>query len=153
MLDTTTNEIAIRFYDNKLYGTTYGKGMYRKAIYNGSIDVKNPSLKYVIDMYSYNDWALQAKEEFQSDVLSSISRTPDKLYSWLYRYNSITKEKTLIPGCCILDLNTNEVQVAVDDSDADIATLWQLEARPCKPSTDGRKVPQLLATNADLTVW
>ena len=59
MLDTTTNEIAVRFYDNKLYGTTYGKGMYRKAIYNGSIDVKNPSLKYVIDMYSYNDWALQ----------------------------------------------------------------------------------------------
>ena len=153
MLDTTTNEIAVRFYDNKLYGTTYGKGMYRKAIYNGSIDVKNPSLKYVIDMYSYNDWALQAKEGFQADVLSSISRTPDKLYSWLYRYNSTTKEKALTPGCCILDLNTNEVQIAVEDSIAGITTLWQLLARPCKPISDGRKVPQLLATKSDLSYW
>ena len=153
MLNTTTKEIAVRFYDNKMYGTTYGKAMYRKAIYNGSIDVKNPSVKYVIDMYSYNDWALQAKSEIQEQVLSSISRTSEKLYSWLYRYNSVTKEKTLIPGCCILDLNTNEVQIAVEDDTADIATLWQLEARPCKPTNDGRKVPQLLATNADLTVW
>ena len=153
MLNTKQNEIAVRFYDNKLYGTTYGKGMYRKAIYNGSIDIKNPSAKYVIDMYSYNDWALQAKSEIQETVLSSISRTSEKVYSWLYRYNPLTKEKTLIPGCCMLDLNTNEVEIVVQDDKADIATLWQLEARPCKPTNDGRKVPQLLATNADLTVW
>lgn len=153
MLNTKQNEIAVRFYDNKLYGTTYGKGMYRKAIYNGSIDIKNPSAKYVIDMYSYNDWALQAKSEIQETVLSSISRTSEKVYSWLYRYNPLTKEKTLIPGCCMLDLNTNEVEIVVQDDTADIATLWQLEARPCKPTNDGRKVPQLLATNADLTVW
>lgn len=153
MLNTTTNEIAVRFYDNKLYGTTYGKGMYRKAIYNGSIDIKNPSAKYVIDMYTYNDWALQSKTEIQEQVLSSISRTSDKVYSWLYRYNPTTKEKTLIPGCCMLDLNTNEVQIAVEDEDAQIATLWQLEARPCRPTSDGRKVPQLLATNTDLSVW
>ena len=153
MLNTTTNEIAVRFYDNKMYGTTYGKGMYRKAIYNGSIDIKNPTVKYVIDMYSYNDWALQAKTEVQELVLSSINRTSDKLYSWLYRYNSLTKLKTLVPGCCILDLNTNEVQIAVEDDMLDIATLWQLEARPCKPTNDGKKVPQLLATNADLSAW
>lgn len=153
MLNTKQNEIAVRFYDNKLYGKTYGKGMYRKAIYNGSIDIKNPSAKYVIDMYSYNDWALQAKSEIQETVLSSISRTSEKVYSWLYRYNPLTKEKTLIPGCCMLDLNTNEVEIVVQDDKADIATLWQLEARPCKPTNDGRKVPQLLATNADLTVW
>jgi hypothetical protein len=153
MLNTTPNEIAVRFYDNKLFGTTYGKGLYRKAIYNGSIDIKNPSAKYVIDMYNYNDWALQAKSEVQAEVLSSITRTSDKVYSWLHRYNAATKEKTLVPGCCILDINTNEVQIVMTDEIADISNVWQLEARPCKPTNDGRKVPQLLATNSDLTVW
>lgn len=43
MLDQTTKqtEIAVRLYDNNTYGTTYGKGMYRKAIYNGTIDAKH----------------------------------------------------------------------------------------------------------------
>ena len=153
MLNTKTNEIAVRLYDNKLYGTTYGKGMYRKAIYNGSIDVKNPNEKYLIDMYTYNDWVLQSKTEMQDQVLASISRTSEKVYSWLYKYNSKTKEKTLISGCCILDLNTNEVQIVIDDEKSEIESVWQLEARPCRPTNDGRKVPQLLATNADLNEW
>jgi hypothetical protein len=33
---TTQAPVAIRLYENKAYGTTYGKGLYRKAIYNGT---------------------------------------------------------------------------------------------------------------------
>ena len=40
------NEIAIRLYDNPKYGTTYGPAQYRHAIFNGSADIKNPSVKY-----------------------------------------------------------------------------------------------------------
>lgn len=40
MLNQTQSEIAVRLYDNNAYGTTYGKGLYRKAIYNGTIDAK-----------------------------------------------------------------------------------------------------------------
>jgi len=153
MLGIKTKEIAVRLYDNKLYGTTYGKAMYRKAIYNGSIDIKDPNVKLVIDMYSYNDWHLQAKTDEQREIASAISKTSDKVYSWLYRYDSTTKEKTFVMGCCILDLNSNEVDVHACFEDEEAPLLWKLEARPCKPSTDGRKAPQLLATNADLTVW
>lgn len=150
---TKTNEIAVRLYDNKFYGTTYGRGLYRKALYNGSIDIKDPAAKYVVDLYSYNDWAAQAKTTHQTEILDSITKTSDKLYSWLYRYNSTTKQKTLIPGCCTFDLNTNEIDVVVSDDSADISNMWQLEARPCRPNGDGKKVPQLLATNTDLNVW
>ena len=36
-------EIAVRLYDNNTYGSTYGRGLYRKAIYNGTIDAKHSS--------------------------------------------------------------------------------------------------------------
>ena len=152
MLDTRQREIAIRFYDNKLFGTTYGKGMYRKAIYNGSIDIKDPSIKLVIDMYNYNDWQLQAKTDEQKQIASAINRTSEKLYSWLFEYNPSTREKSLVLGCCMLDMVTNEVDVHAIFENEDNG-FWKLEARPCKPSRDGRKVPQLLATNSDLSVW
>ncbi len=42
MLDNPTNEkqveIAVRLFDNNTYGTTYGKGLYRRAVFNGTID-------------------------------------------------------------------------------------------------------------------
>jgi hypothetical protein len=152
MLDTKQREIAIRFYDNKLFGTTYGKGMYRKAIYNGSIDIKDPSIKLVIDMYNYNDWQLQAKTEEQKQIASAINRTSDKLYSWLYEYNPQTREKSLVLGYCMLDINTNEVEVHAFFHEEE-TVYWKLEARPCKPSNDTKKVPQLLATNSDLSLW
>lgn len=152
MLDTKQREIAIRFYDNKLFGTTYGKGMYRKAIYNGSIDIKDPSIKLVIDMYNYNDWQLQAKTEEQKQIASTMNRTSDKLYSWLYEYNTQTREKSLVLGYCMLDINTNEVDVhaVFEEQETD---YWILVARPCKPSNDTKKAPQLLATNSDLSMW
>ncbi len=63
--NTNQVEIAVRLYDNPVYGTTHGKGLYRRAIFNGSIDVKDPHVKYVIDLYSYDDWANQATTDGQ----------------------------------------------------------------------------------------
>ena len=56
-------EIAVRLYDNNTYGSTYGRGLYRKAIYNGTIDAKHSSAKYLVDFYTYEDWANQAKTD------------------------------------------------------------------------------------------
>jgi len=71
MLNQTTQkiEIAARLYDNNTYGTTYGKGMYRKAIYNGTIDAKHLNIKYIVDLYSYDDWANMAKTNEQMEIL------------------------------------------------------------------------------------
>ena len=41
-------EITARLWENKLYGTTYGKGQYRKAIYNGTLELNDP---YAVDLH------------------------------------------------------------------------------------------------------
>ena len=150
---STQQEIAVRLYDNKFYGTTYGKGLYRKAIYNGSIDMKNPSRKYVIDLFQYNDWSIQASTDEQVKITETVSKIPDTIYSWIFSYDSMTKTKTLVNGCCLLDLNSNTIGIVIYSDNALCNDIWELEARPCKPTNDGRKVPQLLATNTDLTTW
>ena len=155
MLDksTTQQEIAVRLYDNKFYGTTYGKGLYRKAIYNGSIDMKNPSRKYVIDLFQYNDWSIQASTDEQVKITETVSKVPDTIYSWIFLYDPTTKIKTPVYGCCVLDLNSNKMEILINSNGNENSVFWELEARPCKPTNDGRKVPQLLATNTDLTTW
>jgi len=150
---TTQQEIAVRLYDNKFYGTTYGKGLYRKAIYNGSIDMKNPSRKYVIDLFQYNDWSMQASTDEQIRITETVGKISETIYSWIFLYDPITKTKTLVNGCCLLDLNSNKIGIVINSEDEGISDYWGLEARPCKPTNDGRKVPQLLATNTDLTSW
>lgn len=73
MLDTKNEtEIAVRLYDNKFYGTTYGKGLYRKALYNDSIDLQTPLVKYVIDLFIYDDWANQAKTDEQMNSVRQL---------------------------------------------------------------------------------
>ena len=155
MLDksSTQQEIAVRLYDNKFYGTTYGKGLYRKAIYNGSIDMKNPSRKYVIDLFQYNDWSIQASTDEQVKITETVSKVPDTIYSWIFLYDPTTKIKTPVYGCCVLDLNSNKMEILINSNKKENSVFWELEARPCKPTNDGRKVPQLLATNTDLTTW
>jgi hypothetical protein len=63
-------------------------------------------------------------------------------------YSTSTLDSSLL-----LDINTNEIDIHVLEEDDDSVGMWKLAARPCKPSNDGRKVPQLLATNTDLTTW
>ena len=43
MLTNDTTEIAMRLYENKSYGKTNGPGLYKKALFNGTIDVKAAS--------------------------------------------------------------------------------------------------------------
>lgn len=154
MLSTKNEiEIAVRLYDNKFYGTTYGKGLYRKALYNGSIDIQEPNVKYVIDLFSFDDWRNQAKTDEQLDLLRECEQLDDALYSWIYRYDRDTKQKTLVRGCCVMDLNTNNILVLINDEYMSIDSDWKMTAKPCTQSSSGAKSPTLLATNADLSEW
>ena len=146
-------EIAVRLYDNKLYGTTYGKGLYRKAIYNGSIDINESDAKYVIDLFSYDDWCNQAKTDEQMAMMKNIEKNKDNLYSWINRYDRISKQKTLVDGCVVMNAESNDMVVALNDTDFDVVGQLALSAKPCKQSTNGRKSPMLLASNSDLTEW
>ena len=154
MLSTKNEiEIAVRLYENKFYGTTYGKGLYRKAIYNGSIDLQQPTVKYVIDLFSFDDWSNQAKTDEQMDYVRKTGSFRDKLFSWIYRYDKDKKTKTLADGFCAMDMNSNEIIVVIIDKDVNIQNEWEVTAKPCKQAMNGHKAPTLLATNADLSEW
>lgn len=155
MLNTTTTqtEIAVRLYDNNTYGTTYGKGKFRKAIYNGTIDAKHQNIKYLIDLYSHEDWANLAKTDSQMEILNNFEAKIDTLYSWVKFYDSLTQEKKIVTGLCQINLDSMKMQILIIDDLHGITDSWNLTARPCKQSTSGLKTPQLLATNGDLGNW
>ena len=42
-------EIAIRGFINEKFNTTFGKGLFRRAVYNGSVELHDPNQKYLVD--------------------------------------------------------------------------------------------------------
>ena len=46
-------EIAVRGFMNEKFGTTFGKGLFHRAIYNGTVEVRDPYTKYLIDLFEY----------------------------------------------------------------------------------------------------
>ncbi len=153
MLNTKQLELAVRFYDNSLYGTTYGKGLFRKAIFNGSIDVKTPSVKYLIDLYGYEDWCNLARTDEQMEIIREILKEDGTVYSWLQRYNKETKQKTSVAGFTSLNCESKEVVIVILDSEFGIEDSCRIEAKMCHSQAHGLRSPQLLATNSDLESW
>ena len=155
MLEITTKEnqieIAVRLYENKSYGTTFGKGMYRRALFNGTIDARTPAAKYLVDCFNYADWSNQATTDEQMAVLAAVPEDSKKIYSWIKHYQG--GQKRLVHGVCSIDMATLEMDVLICDELSDIQQHWHLTARPCKTGRAGQRVPQLLATNADLAAW
>jgi hypothetical protein len=153
MLNSNQTEIAVRLYENQTYGTTYGKGLFRKALFNGSIDIKTPCTKYVIDLFNYDDWCNIAKTSEQMVIIRDVPQQEDTLFSWINRYDRTTKQKTLVSGFCSFDCDSKGMRIMILDPVAQIEGVWQISAKPCQSNTNGLRSPQFLATNADLTAW
>jgi hypothetical protein len=149
---STQMPIAVRLYDNQTYGTTYGKGLYRKAIFNGTIDNQDRSITYLVDFYNYQDWVNQAKNDQQMHIVANIKPTADALYSWVKHYDRASNTKHAVNGLSVLDMDTYEIAVCINDHPNGITDEWLLQAKPCK-TRSGAKGPQFLATNADLGSW
>jgi hypothetical protein len=152
MLTNHTTEIAIRLYENKTYGKTHGPGLYKKALFNGTIDVKDPCVKFVIDFYSFEDWRNTAKTDLQMLVLEQVTPEPNMLYSWVSRYDVFTKQKTMVTGVCTLEINKLAVTATIVDEVSCIEDAWSMQAKACRAGS-GNNTPQLLATNSDLGAW
>ncbi len=155
MLNTQNNqtEIAVRLYDNQKLGTTYGKGLYRKAIYNGTVDAKYSGAKYLVDFYTYEDWANQAKTDDQMNLIKDTSPIDDTLFSWVKLYDGKTQTKSHVMGMCLINLDTMEVRIGIVDMERGVDDVWHLTAHRCRQSEHGKRSPQLLATNGDLLDW
>ena len=147
-------EIAVRLYENAKFGTTYAKGLYHSAVFNGSADVLNPSVKYLLDFYTLERWQHTARTDGQIEMLNIVceSEPSDALFSWIHRYDCTTKAKTLVDGFASLDPSTNMLKLIVVDEAIGLGSGWTLTAKPCR-SVSGKRAPTLLATNTDLSVY
>jgi hypothetical protein len=146
-------EIAVRLFENKKLGTTYGRGLYRTAVFNASAEIKDPHVKYLLDFYQYDRWQHTATTDNQITVLNQINEScsADDLTSWITRYNSATKEKTLVDGVAIFDSKTNTLRVVVSDPESGIEDSWVLPVKAC--SVTRTNSPSLIATNTELASW
>ena len=146
-------EIAVRGFINEKFNTTFGKGLFRRAVFNGSVELRNPSLKYLVDYYQYPEWEALAKDDQQMDVIHSLydSGMPeqkDLLFSWLVHYDALTKAKTKVNGYSIYSPSTQELYIEINDSYNQTIEHWTLAVHPCK--TTGLHKPVFIATNVDL---
>ena len=81
-------ELTARLWENKMYGTTYGKGQYRKAVFNGTLEIQNPYGKYLVDMEDIETWFHFPKSPIHVEITNRIAQPPSNedgiLMSWLY---------------------------------------------------------------------
>lgn len=154
MLNHTTTQmpVALRLYENNAYGTTYGKGLYRRALYNGTIELIDAKLTYLVDFYGHEDWANLARTDEDMEILHEFTAEPNALYSWVQHYDRLSKQKARTTGFCKLDTVSLEVALLLYDERNGVSHHWRLSAKPCKQHRVNVNSPQLLATNADLAV-
>ena len=146
-------EIAIRGFINERYNSTYGKGLFRRALYNGSVELHNPNQKYLVDFYDYEQFQHTAKSDAQIEVLKkldqcNVSSVEGLVLSWIIHYEPLTKTKTPVDGYCIYLQSTGELHIEVIDVPNGTNDEWDLRAHHCK--SVGTNKPVFIATNVDL---
>ncbi len=146
-------EIAVRLFENKKLGTTYGRGLYRTAAFNASAEIKDPHVKYLLDFYQYDRWQHTANTDQQIEMLNQVAGycSADDLTSWVTRYDPVSKTKTPVQGVAILDEKCNTLKVVVIDPDSGVEDTWSLPVKAC--SVTRTNSPSLIATNTELASW
>ena len=148
-------EIAVRGFINEKFNTTFGKGLFRRAVYNGSVELHKPNQKYLVDYYSYPEWESQAKSDEQMAIVKSLESTNvaqenDLLFSWLIHYDPLTKSKERVNGYSVYSPNTRELFIKIDDMSNLTQDEWTLNVHPCRAT--GTNKPVFVATNVDLNL-
>lgn len=149
-------EVAIRGFINEKFGSTCGKGLFRRALYTGSIELHNPKQKYLLDFYEYADWEFSARSDAQIEVLkrmdqTDIPKTPNIVMSWLQHYEPLSKARSAANGFCIYSQDSQEIHLNINDELNNVIEEWTLDVQHCK--TAGFKKPVFIAANVDLTSW
>lgn len=149
-------EIAVRLFINEKFNTTIGKGLFRRAIYNGTIELRNPQTKFLIDMFEYPEWEALAKRDDQMAVINKLDGTDlptakGLVFSWLLHYDPLTKVKTPVDGYAVYSQDTNELHICINSPEFNTVEEWTLAVHSCKAT--GANKPSLIATNVDLVAW
>jgi hypothetical protein len=146
--------IAIRLFENKVFGTTYGKGLRRSAVFNATAEISEPYAKYLLDFESGPAWINHARTDGQLQIaqrfIDQVERDEDVLWSWVKWYDKGTGDKEYVDGFALYDTHSEEIALHLNDAKRGLTDEWLLPARRCQ-ATAGRNSPAFLATNHDLT--
>jgi hypothetical protein len=148
-------EIAVRGFINEKFNTTFGKGLFRRAVYNGSVELHKPNQKYLVDYFSYLEWEAQARSDEQMAVIKKLASTnvaqeKDLLFSWLVHYDPLTKSKERVDGYSIYSPNSRELFIEINDEMHQTQDDWTLSVHRCKST--GANKPVFIAANVDLSL-
>jgi hypothetical protein len=153
-------KIAIRLYENPKFGKTFGKGMYYNAIYNGTLDLPEQRIKYLVDLVQFESWQHTAQTNEDIDAVKTaveiyaakgidISSAPSSsniLCSYVKRFDShMCKPK--VAGLICVDLRTCELNVMLLDQQNDIVLDVNFSMRPCREKNGNS--PDFFASNYD----
>lgn len=157
------NKIAVRLYENPKYGTTYGKGLRHHAMFNGTIDLQEPRIKYLIDLLPFEHWQHTANADIEMEAidivvgyytsskidLSILRNRSNILCSWIKRFDS-NMCKPKVEGFVTLDLSTSEMVITINDELSDIGFGERLNMRQCKDPSRGQRSPNFFASNYEM---
>ncbi len=146
-------QIAVRGFTNEKFNTSFGRGLFRRAIYNGSIELGDPKEKYLIDLYDFANWQHAAKTDYQIDVFRKMVEAgaedeSDILLSWMLHYDPLTKTKTPVNGYAVYLPASREMHIRIDDSERNTEEEWTLTTQICRATGVGK--PVFVASNIDL---
>jgi hypothetical protein len=153
---------ALRLYENAKYGSTRGKGLRHQALYNGTIDLQCPRLKYLVDVTTYDHWEASAHSDdsmqivrLGHDLLTAKQRDPFDprtrrtiMASWIKRLDTPLL-KPRVEGLFLLDANTGDCWLAITDPQHHLAFIEDLRIRNCEKVRNG---PDLFASNYELAL-
>jgi len=127
--------------------------LFRRAVFNGSVELHDPNQKYLVDYFSYLEWETQAKTDEQLKVINELTsvnlgKETDWLFSWLIHYDPLTKSKQRVNGYSIYSPNTRELFIKIDDPNNQTQDEWTLDVHSCKST--GANKPVFVAANVDL---
>jgi hypothetical protein len=146
-------QIAIRLFENNKYGTTFGKGLRRSAVYNATAEINEPYAKYLLDFESGPAWINHGRTDEQLAICRRLVEQAEEndsvLWSWVKWYDKTTGEKELVAGFAAYDMDSEEIALHLDDGKRGLTEQWFLPARRCT-GTAGKNSPVFLATNCDL---
>jgi hypothetical protein len=145
--------IAVRGFINDKLDTTSSRTLFRKALFNGSVELRDPNQKYLVDYFAYPQWELLARSDKQLDVVNelrakSFDKEPDYLFSWMLYYEPLTKTKTRVEGYSIYSSKTKELYVWINDVLNKTQDEWELNVCHCKAI--GKNKPVFIASNCEL---
>ena len=153
---------ALRLYENPKFGSTRGKGLRHQALYNGTIDLQYPRLKYLVDVTTYDQWEASAHSDdsmqivsLAHDLLTAKQRDPFNplarrsiMASWVKRLDTPLL-KPRVEGLFLLDANTGDCWLALKDATHGLAFIEDLRIHSCEKVRNG---PDLFASNYELAL-